>query len=263
MSINLQSVNAKLVRAKDRSAAIHETMRTYMQGNPFELKFEKSADFSVHRCVVKFVVHPPLDLLTVLFSEFVHHARTALDSLVYAIAEHEASGCSVSPATTKKLMFIIKNSEQDFRAAYYHIGMLSDPVKSAIKSVQPFLRPHGGGMPPLLAVLRDFNDVDKHRMVQPALATVYEGESNFKHPGMTSCVVHDHVGPVIDGTVLRSISVEPPSAQFRHEYRGSLIVSLPHAVGPNGGGVSCVASLVDLLLKEVEDVIAIVRSSVL
>ena len=79
----------------------------------------------------------------------------------------------MSPPDENKLMFPITDSAVKFNEAAQRIRSLSAPVRKAIEDVQPFNRPHPK-LPPLLAILRDFENIDKHRLLRLAYASIID-----------------------------------------------------------------------------------------
>jgi hypothetical protein len=67
-------------------------------------------------------------------------------------------------------MFVIADTPAEF-AKSKRLQSLSLSVQAAIESVQPFNRPHAT-LPPLLAVLANLENVDKHRLVRLAVSTI-------------------------------------------------------------------------------------------
>jgi hypothetical protein len=97
--------------------------------------------------------------------------RTALDHLIYAVAKYETRD-QLAP-DIEKMSFIIVDSPALFmdRNNRRRLSGLSQAVIDAVESVQPYKRGHSF-FPPLLRILREFSNGDKHRLLKPAAAAV-------------------------------------------------------------------------------------------
>jgi hypothetical protein len=185
-----------------------------------------------------------------------HNLRSGLDHLIYAVAIHEIDSTAL-PGLLKTFAFPICDTAHDFKSKFWRIAPLSDPVRTLIESLQPYNRPHPT-FPPLLAVLRDFDDIDKHRLLQLAIAQLIEGEiakiSAVIPPGEQMTVL-SHVGEVVDGTEILVIIPTRPTPDMRYYYTANLGISLPHATGPLDNKRSEVLFLFNTLRDEVTLVI--------
>src|SRR5260370_41099258 len=102
-----------------------------------------------------------------MFEDAINNMRTALDYLVQTIAIHE-SGQAIPPCA-KSLHFPITDSRAEFneRVRTKKLGDISDPVRAIFESLQPYNGPHPT-LPPILAILRQLNNTDKHRLLRLA-----------------------------------------------------------------------------------------------
>lgn len=173
MALNLNSVNAKLKRAELHAQSLTDEIMPWLQLNTYKLRTSVNADSTRYSIVVHLIGdEPPIERWSLLVGDCLHNLRCALDHLVYAIAIHE-SGID-PPPDEKSLMFVITDTAAEFTKSK-RIQSLSAPVQAAIESVQPFNRQHAT-LPPLLAVLANLENIDKHRLVRLARPTVGQGE---------------------------------------------------------------------------------------
>jgi hypothetical protein len=84
-----------------------------------------------------------------------------LDYAVYAIGVLEAS--KNPPPDARKLQLPITDNPDDFTKGLWRLESLKPDIRSIFECVQPYNRPCPG-LPPLLSILRDFNDSDKQRI---------------------------------------------------------------------------------------------------
>lgn len=97
--------------------------------------------------------------------DIVHNMRSALDSLVYALA-FKYSG-KPTDEQARDIQFLICDGPTEFakRAPRWH-GRMSPAAQNAIALVQPYQRRKAGAKNEL-SVLRDLSNIDKHRHILP------------------------------------------------------------------------------------------------
>ncbi|MGB2633477.1 MAG: hypothetical protein WAM58_06035 [Candidatus Acidiferrum sp.] len=190
-----------------------------------------------------------------------------MDHLVYAIAIHESG--TVSPPDENKLMFPITDSTVKFNEAAQRIRSLSAPVRKAIEDVQPFNRPHPK-LPPLLAILRDLENIDKHRLLRLAYASISEADLELagrQSPAVTRHEEFPYAGEIVDGTEVFAIAFDAPNPGMTFIKRNlDLQVSLWHGKkdpsDPDWHDRNEVHTLLGVLATEVRTVIDSVVAAV-
>jgi hypothetical protein len=266
LNLDLSSVNAKLDWAEEHRKELHAEIRKWCQSDPVETirTSETHGSKATIRYVAKFRQHPPLQRWGLMFGDFVHNARSALDHLVYAIAFRESGGRGLPENVQKKLAFPICDDMSKWKTRCFTVEVLQANTRARIEGVQPYNRPQVDALPKLLAVLRDFSDVDKHRVLKPEVCTLHRAQIEVQSPdGMRFGFDHDtHTGELIDGTVLHSATlssegVKGDTGDVYHNYRGEMFVALTHNPGPSGATESDILTLMRLLLRETREVIEI------
>ena len=153
-----------------------------------------------------------------MLGDAIHNLRSALDHLVYAIGVHESKG-QLSAQKRKQSSFVICNNPNDLKSKYWHIAPLSVGVRTAIEGVQPYVRPLAT-MPPLLAVLRDLDDADKHRLLTVVLSqptrAAFRNVRNLIPEQKVELVIHS--GSLEDGTELGAIALDRPTANVKYDF---------------------------------------------
>ena len=173
MTLNLASVEAKLKRAEHHAQSLTDEIIPWLNLNNYKLRKEVNADSTRYSIVVDQIgSDPPSERWSLMVGDCLHNLRCALDHLVYAIAVHESG--TDPPLDEKALMFVIADAPGEFAKSSKRIQSLSVPVQAAIERVQPFNRPHAT-LPPLLSVLANLENVDKHRLVRLARSTIGQG----------------------------------------------------------------------------------------
>jgi len=202
--------------------------------------------------------------LVVDLGDSIHNLRCALDHLVYTISVHELN--ADPPPNAGKCAFVIKDAPNDFRSNHWHIEALSLPVRKAIESVQPYNRKHPI-LPPLLAVLRDFDDADKHRLIKVVLQRPYEFNISAIGPGLRP-EDHHFESPYVDladGAEIAWVTSKHPTPHLQLQGRVTATIAVEHAPGPSPGGIERTGIerlLLEDLLPEVREVIRIVSAAV-
>lgn len=258
--LKLDSVVGKIDRAQEHGRLLDEQLIAWMNQGPYALSRKVNSDFRRHSVIVSIVMPPPLTLWGLILGDAIHNLRSALDHLVYAISVHELK--ADPPPNEGRSAFIINDTPNDFKSKYWHIEDLSLPVRKAIESVQPYNRKHATS-PPLLAVLRDFDDADKHRLIKVALERPID--ITFKNVvARPEDVRFDtNHGSVVDGYELGSITVNRPIPNLQFDCSASLSICVEHAPGPEGQERRGIEALVlEDLIPEVREVVGIVSAAV-
>ncbi len=178
MEPDLTSVRAKLTRSQENTQALKNEVRAWMDRRPYSVVQKANAERTRYSIVIRINEPAQFQRWSLMFADALNNLRNALDHLVYAIACHEAA--PNPPAKEGKLRFPITNCTANFdgEIARGSLGNISDPVRTAIKEAQPYNRPHET-VPPLLAILRDLNNADKHKLLQLVYGTIHTGDIGF------------------------------------------------------------------------------------
>lgn len=120
-----------------------------------------------------------------MIADCLYSLRCCLDHLIYAIACHEA--LPNSPIHEGRLQFPITDDRANFDDAVIcrkQLGTISDPVRTVIERYQPYNRPHPD-LPPLLSILRELSNRDKHKLLQLVLHQAIAAEIGMDCGGIT------------------------------------------------------------------------------
>jgi hypothetical protein len=241
--------------AKEHMDSINRQIHTWADKRPYRIIRQQNAEGTRHAVIVRVSRPPRLEQWSLMAGDAFHNLRSALDHLIYAVGMYETD--PADPPDPRHLAFPINNSANDFRSKYWRIERLSADVRTEIEALQPYNRPHRK-LPPLLAVLRDFDDLDKHRLLHMAFAQPFQGEFqwiDYKVEPGESIEAYFHLGEVIDGTEIAAVTVKRPTPNMDYKLRADLSITLPHARGPLGNDRSAVSFLFDELSTEVHRVI--------
>jgi len=120
---------------------------------------------------------PFSDNVAARVGDVVHNLRSALDHLAFQLARGE----SLTPEQQRKVQFPIFDCEKDFRRKCY-LGDIAPEHRKIIEKLQPYHglagRPDSWSGPYIhqLALLRDLDNMDKHRILTPTLAVPWSSE---------------------------------------------------------------------------------------
>lgn len=268
MNLDLTHVRAKLARAQEHRQAIKNEIGTWIDRAPYSVTTEANADCTRYSIILRVNEPATLQRWTLMFSDCLNNIRAALDYLVYAIACREAA--PNPPSDEGTLAFPITDCSTKFNEAVSRrrLGNISAPVRAAIERVQPYNRPHKE-LPPLLAILRDLNNTDKHRLLRLAYGTVASGNIGFVGDFPKDAVWKDvtHSGEVEDGTEIFAMICDRPAPDMKYDRTlFDVIIAVSHAkrdpAAPEWTGRSEVCGLLTYLITDARQVIYSIASVV-
>jgi hypothetical protein len=203
VNLDLTSVRAKLARSQEHAQTVEDEIRAWMDRHPYGLTKEVNADHTRYSLILRENEPAPLRRWTLGIADAFHNLRTVLDYLVYEVAIVD-SGSKNPPPHDRCLQFPISDTPDDFSDAVRRrlLGEISAPVRATFELMQPYNRPHPT-LPPLLRILRELNNTDKHRMLRLAYGAVSKGNLGFKGEFPSDGRQWKHVintGEVKDGT---------------------------------------------------------------
>src|SRR5579864_265336 len=161
---------------------------------------------------------PPLLRWSLISADCISNLRAVLDHLVYAVATCE-SGIK-PPVNEAQLSFPIVKSRAKFDDAVEHgaLGDISDPVRALIETFQPYNRSHTH-LPPLLQILRDLNNADKHRLLRLVYVAMQEGKidvtEDSDNPIPPNAIPGPLHGTIQDGAEILAITSARPAPNMR------------------------------------------------
>jgi len=256
MTIDLKSALAKLGRAHEHTESIKSEIFAWQNSNPYMVTRERDAEFTRYSLVAHIAAQPPLMHWTLMISDVIHNLRAALDHLIYAIAVYEAKGKS-PPPDADRLAFPICESPDSFKTGSRRLKSLSTEVQAVIERCQPYNRRHKE-LPPLLGLLNEFDNTDKHKLLQLAFTSIAAGQVGLVGPTPDGAIMktHLHRGEIHDGAELVAFTTDVPSPNVKFDnFSFAIEVALWHEPGPNGSNRTNATELLTLLHQEVRNVI--------
>lgn len=225
MNLNLTSVRAKLARSAEHAQTIKNEFAAWGERNPYSVMQRVNADMTRYSVIFRVNEAPPIYRWSLMFADCLYALRCTLDHLVYTIACHESP--SQPPRNEDRLMFPIADNRANFDKLVIdgkRLGDISDPVRAAIQSYQPYNRPHPE-LPPLISILRDLTNRDKHKLLPLVMSSVATGELgiradipagepeiNERNPRLFLSK-----GEIEDGTEVCAITVDRPTPNMKFD----------------------------------------------
>ena len=247
----------KLSRAKEHFDTVKTELILWAQTDPYLVFRKSNVDGSHHSLFVELKERPPLDKLSLLTGDCIHNLRSALDNLVYAVAI-KVSG-SNPPPNSDTLQFPIADTREAFTKQAWRLGPIKEPeLVARFKRAQPYNRPHPQ-LPPLLRLLADFNNADKHRLLNVVIDNVQQGEFSITLPDDRSVILMPsfsyNPGPIKSGTEFASFTMNPPNPGVNYKYKATFVISIAHSAGPSGRAFGELGYILELLINEVETIV--------
>ena len=262
MNLNLTSVRAKLARSQEHAQAVYNETRSWIDRHPYNITQHVNADSTRYSLVLRENEPASFQRWTLMIADCLNNLRSSLDYLVYAIAIAESG--SNPPPNEGRLQFPIADCRADFDEAVRtkRLFGISDPVRAAVESMQPYNRPHPT-LPPLLRILRELNNADKHRLLRLAYGAVSEGDLGFvgAHPADgRSWQAVPNAGEVKDGTEVFAMVCDRPTPDMHWDRMIiEIVVAIWHGKrdpsGPEFSSHTEVGALFSALSEEVRTVI--------
>jgi hypothetical protein len=171
--LDLTSTFAKLARAEEHFKAVESEISKWVQSSRYEFFVERGTQ-GTRIGIAVCQVGPPPDLVrwAVIVGDCLTNLRSSLDHLI--IAYCKLNSFYVAPAKKKRVTFVIVDSPEKFTEAMAgNLEGATPKLSKILESLQPFNRTHPS-LPPLLAIIRDLSNADKHRLLQVAGAGVMQ-----------------------------------------------------------------------------------------
>jgi hypothetical protein len=229
----LEGIWAKLDRALLHLHSVDEEVREFAKGKTHTLRGEYEPETSCY--VFKIAIHQrPKTTTGVILGDFVHNLRSALDHLVWQLADAKGTAGSWTkfPLYDDPGKFTGQVTTPGLRGKVNPLwGLEGTPPWQAIEALQPH---HGGHDNLLLGALHDLSNEDKHHVVLQAVTGVRAPDS-IDDLQLTRNADAGEIGEIIlvvgkpleDGTEVVRVHLKPsgPNPQVKMEGRLNLDIA--------------------------------------
>ena len=178
------SVEAKLGHAVEHYQTVYREILAWAQSCKTYATLEHNPDYTQH--AIRYHIEGPeadFQRWTLIIGDFINNLRAPLDHIIYAIAKFKTLKGAPADVDIERLAFVIVDGSKEWGDANNMkrigiiekkgVNILGPKVVEAIRGLQPFVRTHPQ-LPPLLAILRDFSNADKHRFLELANSAVID-----------------------------------------------------------------------------------------
>jgi hypothetical protein len=243
----------KIGRAEEHFQCLQSEIKAWTNSEPYSSTTKRNADGSRHAVSVSFNRTPPFDRLALIAGDCAHNLRSALDHWTYACAITK-SGANIPP-NARRLQFPICESASAFEEQKNRIAGVSAKAQAFIVRAQQYNRPQQDA-PPLLSLLNEFDNSDKHRKLNVALAHVMGGEIKFTPPlRYAKATPYWLKTPIQGDSEVMFFNLFPPQPDVRYEYDLALYVTISHVPSPSGRHVSILEDVFMALVLEIKRLI--------
>lgn len=171
----------KMHRAQEHAQQLTEAVRSFTEDTRHKLRLVSNPAKTEWGVAPEFSGHPDTERWSVIFGDYVHCLRSALDHLVYALA---AGDSDEPPQTAKTVMMPLATTLKDFKRSGYRLKDLAETTRDRIEALQPFQdRPQNK----LLRMLNDLDVRDKHRLI--SVVPLYPAASELRLDGLEAGAV--------------------------------------------------------------------------
>ena len=225
--LDLSSAWAKFHRAEEHINTFEAEAAAWLNLKPYRVTIEHNVDFSCYWATIQTIHIPNLERWSLVIGDAVHNLRCALDHLVYAIAIFRTQ--MNPPPRKKKWFFPIRYDVASFQSALtdHKIAKLGTAVCKEIERFQPYNRRHDT-LPPLLGILRIFDDSDKHRLLQIVMVQNWGNGWDWAWtPSDLMPLMKHYRSEVVDGTKISELVFPSPSQDADPKFAANLVISVP------------------------------------
>lgn len=246
----------KIGRAEEHTKTIQDEISSWRDSCPYHVTAQSNPERTRLSIVLGIDNAPAIQRWSLVAGDCIHNLRSALDNLIYIVSLHESN--TDPPPAEKELGFPIANSPAEFSKKWCQrqIRTLSAPVRAKIEAMQPYNRPHKE-LPPLLMLLQELDNANKHRLLQVAVAQVARGEfKNFRCEGGKPLELIANMGELEHGAEIAAITFDAPAHDVHYNFSALVVICLHHKlVGPNRLQFTELSPLLRMLTEEVGVVI--------
>jgi hypothetical protein len=253
-TLALDSCLARFRRAEEHVDALKNAIIEWHKTEPFRLVSQTNQERTRHSLLLRIANPPDLVRWSLIACDALNGFRSSLDHLIYAIARKQGVFELPNPPKERHFSFPICSRPEDFASeAPRCMPKLSDLVRTTVEGIQPYKRQHQF-LPSPLALLRDFDNMNKHRLLKLAIVRHYRSEiRNVSAPipagGKIDAIMAD--SEVVDGAEVSALVFAEPTPGVQYHFNGEIMISLEHVPGPPPTNIKWTA--IQTLLAEIAD----------
>lgn len=236
-SLNLDSCWARFGRAEEHSKTLHTSLDDWFKSGAYGFAHQANAERTRFSLVARLLRPPDLVQWSLILCDALAGFRCSLDHLIWAIALKQDVLSLPDPPKENFIAFPIGDSDHKFRsAAGKNIKGFSPAVWAAVESMQPYNRKHPT-LPPLLGILQDVDNVNKHRLLRVAPAVFNGGDiRNLSYPikpGESVRVIVSTAEIEEGAEAVAVVLSEPSEDDVTYDFHGHIAIALAIEPAPH------------------------------
>jgi hypothetical protein len=259
----LNSVEAKIARAKEHFAQVQQEIDAWLEEGSFTVVYEQNEAGDEHYLKTRLAGAPPtVERWALILGDGMTNLRDSLDHLIYQI-----SNPNPGKPLFRSAAFVIVRERDKFKGeANNKLAGLTRRTRAVVEAFQPFNRPHHIVAPSLLGALGTFANTNKHRLILPVFTVPQNLRFTLSTKTPSKGRVATMIGNIEDGSrffVYKTDVPEPGTTINFAELKTEIALtheSLPD-VPPLHAGRSPTRHLVLAISQEVEAAIRAVAAS--
>jgi hypothetical protein len=257
MPLDNSSAMWKIDRAKDLLDGLDREVLAWHDTKPYGFFTYVNPEKTRASVIVKAYNEPPIIRWSLIIADIIHNLRCALDHTFWALMSNEFSGAI--PKKAEKLSFPIwdgpPNSDQR-----RNLDPIGPKLFSAIESVQLYNHPYPSLPVHPLAIVRDIDNANKHKLLFTVMASA--GRIEVKATGLRQYYEDAVKSEIYRGELKEGVEAVVTTFEVPHpyiKYECTLFMSLiaiRHPVASRlGQDRDDYAALIDILIVEVRKTI--------
>lgn len=185
----------KLRRAREHLDTLKAETDAWLRSKPYRLSDDVDVQTG-EKLLMAELTEPVPTRFSAIVGDFVHNMRSALDNLVYDLADAHTGVGNLTQRQIKDLAFPMWNKPPKADEERARIGPLKPEARAFIKEAQPHTR--GDESSAYLPwILHDLSVKDKHRF--PHLGVLHPERISFFKPGTSGFIVAESTWGTLEG----------------------------------------------------------------
>lgn len=230
MTHPLDGPRLKVVRAREHLQELNLCQSRFFESDAYEIADQFDAQMGKHVFRISVLKNPPVHRLAALTGDCIHNLRSALDHLVWRLAE-DFSGPKDDDTTTQ---FPIFKSEEGFEArGVNQITRVGPGATAVIRLLQPFHDDDPRVNP--LWFIRELDNRDKHRELAVTAVAAKGYAHRIRPPKNTQGVwnLTIIIEDIKDGEVIAELVITPPDPEVHVETRFNFEIAFTQPTVPS------------------------------
>jgi hypothetical protein len=258
MPPDLSSANWKIDRAVELLGELDREVLAWFDTKPCGFYVYINPEFTRVSVIVKGSSDPPIIRWSLIIADILHNLRCALDHAFWALLQSEFP--SGIPAKVDKLSFPIWDAppNADQRRNF---NTVSNKLFAAVEAVQPYNNPTAQFPVHPLAIIRDIDNGNKHKLlftVMHSVARIHVAVTGLRKQYEDGVAQSLHRGEIKDGVEAVVLTFDVPHPYMKCECDEFMsIIAIKHPVANRlGQDRDDYAALIDALIAQVRETIS-------